>query len=72
LKQKGLIRAIGVSNFSPAQMARFRMKALLSSDQPPFNIFERGIEKEVLPYCRTNNTGRSSTESFAGAFCPGR
>lgn len=55
LKQKGLIRAIGVSNFSPAQMDRFRTKALLSSDQPPFNIFERGIEKEVLPYCRTNN-----------------
>lgn len=55
MKQKGLIRAIGVSNFNPGQMDRFRTKALLSSDQPPFNLFERGIERDVLPYCRSRN-----------------
>jgi aryl-alcohol dehydrogenase-like predicted oxidoreductase len=48
----GRIRAIGVSNFSIEQMERFRKVAPLHSLQPPYNLFERGIEKDVLPYCR--------------------
>jgi aryl-alcohol dehydrogenase-like predicted oxidoreductase len=48
----GRIRAIGVSNFSIEQMERFRNVAPLHSLQPPYNLFERGIEKDVLPYCR--------------------
>jgi aryl-alcohol dehydrogenase-like predicted oxidoreductase len=51
LYQQGKIRAIGVSNFSPAQMDRFGVVAPIHSLQPPYNLFERGIEKEVLPYC---------------------
>jgi aryl-alcohol dehydrogenase-like predicted oxidoreductase len=48
----GKIRAIGVSNFSPAQMDEFRAVAPLHTAQPPYNLFERGIERDVLPYCR--------------------
>jgi aryl-alcohol dehydrogenase-like predicted oxidoreductase len=48
----GRIRAIGVSNFSVEQMERFRQVAPLHSVQPPYNLFERGIETELLPYCR--------------------
>jgi aryl-alcohol dehydrogenase-like predicted oxidoreductase len=51
----GKIRAIGVSNFSPAQMKEFRKVAPLHAAQPPYNLFERGIEQEVLPYCRARN-----------------
>ncbi len=47
----GRIRAIGVSNFSVEQMERFRKVAPLHSLQPPYNLFERGIEAEILPYC---------------------
>jgi aryl-alcohol dehydrogenase-like predicted oxidoreductase len=50
LLREGKIRAIGVSNFSPSQMHRFRSVAPLHVIQPPYNIFERGIEKDVLPY----------------------
>jgi aryl-alcohol dehydrogenase-like predicted oxidoreductase len=50
----GRIRAIGVSNFSVEQMERFRKVAPLHSLQPPYNLFERGIEAEILPYCRTH------------------
>lgn len=50
----GRIRAIGVSNFSVEQMERFRKVAPLHSLQPPYNLFERAIEAEILPYCRAH------------------
>jgi aryl-alcohol dehydrogenase-like predicted oxidoreductase len=52
LHRAGKIRAIGVSNFSPAQMDEFRKVAPLHAAQPPYNLFERAIENDVLPYCR--------------------
>jgi aryl-alcohol dehydrogenase-like predicted oxidoreductase len=51
LLTQGKIRAIGVSNFSPAQMNEFRLVAPIHSAQPPYNLFEREIEKDVLPNC---------------------
>ncbi|HEY0789436.1 MAG TPA: aldo/keto reductase [Chthoniobacterales bacterium] len=50
LQQSGKILALGVSNYSPEQMDAFRKVAPLDSTQPPYNIFEREIEKDVLPY----------------------
>ena len=50
----GKIRAIGVSNFSPAQMDRFRTVAPIHTMQPPYNLFERQIEHDVLPYAEQN------------------
>jgi aryl-alcohol dehydrogenase-like predicted oxidoreductase len=54
LYEQGKIRAIGVSNFSVAQMERFRQVAPLHVLQAPYNLFERAIEAEILPYCRAN------------------
>ena len=54
LYAQGKIRAIGVSNFSVDQMERFRKVAPLHVLQAPYNLFERAIETEVLPYCRAN------------------
>jgi aryl-alcohol dehydrogenase-like predicted oxidoreductase len=51
LLDAGKIRAIGVSNYSAAQMDAFRSVAPLHTSQPPFNLFERDAELEVLPYC---------------------
>src|ERR1700693_981191 len=55
LYEQGKIRAIGVSNFAVAQMDAFRRVAPLHVLQSPYNLFERGIEDEILPYCRSNN-----------------
>jgi aryl-alcohol dehydrogenase-like predicted oxidoreductase len=52
LLKEGKIRAIGVSNFSREQMDAFRRAAPLHTSQPPYNLFEREIERDVLPYCR--------------------
>jgi aryl-alcohol dehydrogenase-like predicted oxidoreductase len=50
LLKEGKIRAIGVSNYSVAQMVEFRETAPIHSVQPPYNLFEREAESEVLPY----------------------
>jgi aryl-alcohol dehydrogenase-like predicted oxidoreductase len=61
------IGAIGVSNFSVDQMERFRRVAPIHVLQPPYNLFERGIEADLLPYC-----GRNQIATFGyGALCRG-
>ena len=55
LFKQGKIRAVGVSNFSTLQMERFRRVAPLHVLQPPYNLFERGIEADLLPYSRKND-----------------
>jgi aryl-alcohol dehydrogenase-like predicted oxidoreductase len=67
LFKQGKIRAIGVSNFSVLQMERFRRVAPLHVLQPPYNLFERGIEADLLPYCREN---KIATLGY-GALCRG-
>jgi aryl-alcohol dehydrogenase-like predicted oxidoreductase len=67
LYEQGKIRAIGVSNFSVAQMDRFRQVAPLHVLQPPYNLFERAVEAEILPYCRAHDI---ATFGY-GALCRG-
>jgi aryl-alcohol dehydrogenase-like predicted oxidoreductase len=51
LFKQGKIRVIGLSNFSPKQMNEFGWVAPIHAAQPPYNLFEREIENDVLPYC---------------------
>jgi aryl-alcohol dehydrogenase-like predicted oxidoreductase len=67
LRREGKIRAIGVSNFSPAQMDAFRAAASLDVVQPPYNLFEREIEADVLPYAQRT----ALTVLSYGALCRG-
>ena len=67
LFKQGKIRAIGVSNFSVEQMQQFRGVAPLHVLQSPYNLFERGVEVDLLPYCRKNNI---ATFGY-GALCRG-
>ena len=55
LREAGKIRAIGVSNYSPEQMKGFGAGAELASAQPPYNLFERGVEQDVLPWCASHD-----------------
>jgi aryl-alcohol dehydrogenase-like predicted oxidoreductase len=63
----GKIGAIGVSNFSVEQMEQFRRTAPIHVLQPPYNLFEREIEAEILPYCQKNGI---ATFGY-GALCRG-
>lgn len=67
LLQAGKIRAIGVSNYSPAQMDEFRQYAPIHTVQPPYNLFEREIEQDVLPYAQEQGL----TSLFYGSLCRG-
>src|SRR6266403_2063461 len=65
LYEQGKIRAIGVSNYSPEEMARFRSIAPLHTVQPPYNLFEREIERDVLPYARNRGIAANKLDAFA-------
>lgn len=67
LVQEGKIRAVGVSNYSPAQLDAFRSITPVHTTQPPYNLFERAIEKDVLPHATANRI----TVLAYGALCRG-
>lgn len=73
--QSGKVKALGVSNFSVAQMQEFEAIAPLASDQPPFNMFEREIEtgdEPVLPWCAANGIAVLTYSSLCRSMLGGR
>jgi aryl-alcohol dehydrogenase-like predicted oxidoreductase len=67
LFDEGKIRAIGVSNYSVEQIERFRKVSPLHTLQPPYNLFERMIERGLLPYCNKHGI----TILTYGSLCRG-
>ena len=57
LKEEGLVRHIGVSNFSVAQLERAEAIAPVETQQPPYSLLDREIERDVLPYCEVHGIG---------------
>jgi aryl-alcohol dehydrogenase-like predicted oxidoreductase len=71
-QREGKVLAIGVSNFSAAQMEAFRSVAPLASNQPPYNLFEREIDAETLPWCARNQVSVLSYSSLCRSLLGGR
>ena len=57
LKAQGLVRHIGVSNFSVGQLRRIQQIAPVETLQPQYSLIERGIEREILPYVEREGIG---------------
>jgi aryl-alcohol dehydrogenase-like predicted oxidoreductase len=57
LKEEGKVRHIGLSNFDVEQMERVRKIAPVETLQPPYNMLDREVEEEILPYCEGQNIG---------------
>ena len=57
LQREGKVRHIGVSNFGVDLLKHCRQIAPVQSLQPIYNMLERDIEQEILPFCRTNGIG---------------
>ena len=53
----GKIRYVGVSNFDAGQMAEFSATLPVETLQPPYHLFRRDIETEVLPYAAAHDIG---------------
>ncbi len=72
LLKAGKIRAIGVSNFSPAQMDAFRAVAPLHAVQPPYNLFERAIDADIFPYAQQQGLAMLAYGSLCRGLLSGR
>jgi aryl-alcohol dehydrogenase-like predicted oxidoreductase len=57
LVDEGKIRHVGVSNFDVAEMASFARTRPVETLQPPYSLFRRDIETDVLPYASTHDIG---------------
>ena len=57
LKEHGLVRHIGVSNFDSEQLRRIQQIAPVETLQPQYSLIERDIERDVLPYAERERIG---------------
>ena len=77
-QREGKVRALGVSNFSVAQMEEFRSVASLASNQLPYNLFEREIDSArgtgmaILPWCAANGVAVLTWSTLCRSLLAGR
>ncbi len=57
LRDEGKIGHVGVSNFNAEQMAELSRSCPVEAVQPPYHLFRREIERDVLPYAREHDVG---------------
>lgn len=57
LKEQGLVRHIGVSNFDAGQLRRIQSIAPVETLQPPYSLVERAAEDEILPFAERAGIG---------------
>lgn len=72
LKEQGKIRAIGVSNFSRAQLEEVSRYGRIDSLQPPYSLFWRQVENDAMPYCIENNISILAYSSLAQGLLTGK
>jgi aryl-alcohol dehydrogenase-like predicted oxidoreductase len=57
LVREGLIRHVGVSNYSTPQIEEFSAVLPVETVQPPYHLFRRDIEADLLPYAAAHDIG---------------
>jgi aryl-alcohol dehydrogenase-like predicted oxidoreductase len=66
-RDEGLIRHIGLSNFGIDEIKEAQLGGTIDFLQPPYNLFERKIEDNLLPFCRQEDI----RTLVYGALCRG-
>ena len=72
LQTDGKIRAYGVCNFAEQDLSEMIALSSCVTDQMPYNLAWRGIERAVLPLCRTNGIGVICYSPLAQGILTGR
>lgn len=72
LQQQGKTRYLGVSNFDTAQMKQAGQTAPFQANQVVYNMLERGIEREDIPYCEQNGIGILAHSVLAKGLLAGK
>jgi aryl-alcohol dehydrogenase-like predicted oxidoreductase len=78
LVRSGKVRYVGASNFAAWQLAKANLLAEVRgwapfiTIQPHYHMFERDIEKELIPYCNAHSVGILPYFPLAGGFLTGK
>jgi len=72
LREEGKIRYIGVSNFDRGLLEKATLIAPVVSNQMQYSLFERSIEKEMMPFCKENDISILSYGSLGGGILTGK
>lgn len=72
LKDKGLVRHIGVSNFTIEQMERLARIHPIESLQPQYNMLHREIEQQIMAYCKQHSIGLITYSPLARGLLIGK
>jgi aryl-alcohol dehydrogenase-like predicted oxidoreductase len=78
LIRQGKVRYVGASAFAAWQLAHANLLAEVRGWTPfvviqsEYHMLERGVEREVLPYCRAHNVGFIPYFPLAGGFLTGK
>jgi len=69
---EGKIRFAGVSNYGVADMEAFEAVRPVDTLQPPYHLFQRTIEAEILPFARAHDIGVLAYSPLASGLLAGR
>jgi aryl-alcohol dehydrogenase-like predicted oxidoreductase len=72
MKAEGKIRAIGVSNFDAALTEKAQKVAPIASNQVPYSMLNREIEKELVPFCKEQDIGILAYGPLGGGILSGK
>lgn len=71
-RQQGKIAAIGVSNFSIADMEQVSEVGRIDAHQLPYNLLWRFAERDIIPYCVEHHIAVVTYSSIAHGILAGR
>ena len=78
LVRSGKVRYVACSNFSAWQIAKAHeicethdLEKLIAV-QPPYNLLQRDIEKDIIPYCQQEGLGILTYTPLMGGFLTGK
>jgi aryl-alcohol dehydrogenase-like predicted oxidoreductase len=72
LKEQGLVRHIGVSNFNVDQLERIADIAPVETLQPPYSLINRGVERRILPFAEREGIGVIAYSPMGSGLLTGR
>ena len=72
LMEEGKTQSVGASNVTVAQLEEFRSECPVAAVQPHYNMLQREIENDLLPYCREHNIAVCSYWPLLKGFLAGK
>ncbi len=72
LKEQGKIRAIGVSNATPEQIAEYLRFGPVDTDQEKYSLIDRDLEAAQIPLCREKNIAMLAYSPLANGLLTGK